>query len=382
MTRTETQEAGLRRARVRSGAVLSTPSPEEGVFSSGSEPQVSERAASFSDSPLFGSPAEASRRVQFQIGDIPETPETNPTKGAEPQDGGNDKPSELTTAKEYDKKKKKHSRHHHHHHGSRKFSLPDDRSRVGSEGDVGRRNSIQPEEASTMEEQDIDDLTSHRFDDSKGLRRHKVQPKSINSSVVHIGRKDGNELQSVLPLSTLKKVFDHSPHEVFVQLDELHGEGEEREWKETARWIKYEEDVEEGADRWGRPHVASLGFHSLLNLRRCLETGVVLLDLEEKDLPGVAYRVVEQMVVDELILPEDKPTVMRALLLRHRHVNEHDRFRFGTKRSFASYTSLQNLNEEKTRPKIVPSNASFDAVTNNHTILGDLYGKTDSHAVS
>nr|CAD7207368.1 unnamed protein product [Timema douglasi] len=47
------------------------------------------------------------------------------------------------------------------------------------------------------------------------------------------------------------------------------------------------------------------------------------------------------MVVDELILPEDKPTVMRALLLRHRHVNEHDRFRFGTKRSFASYTSLQ-----------------------------------------
>nr|CAD7435244.1 unnamed protein product [Timema monikensis] len=49
-------------------AVLSTPSPEEGVFSSGSEPQVSERAASFSDSPLFGSPAEASRRVQFQIG--------------------------------------------------------------------------------------------------------------------------------------------------------------------------------------------------------------------------------------------------------------------------------------------------------------------------
>lgn len=43
--------------------------------------------------------------------------------------------------------------------------------------------------------------------------------------------------------------------------------------KETARWIKYEEDVEEGSDRWGRPHVASLSFHSLLNLRRCLETG-------------------------------------------------------------------------------------------------------------
>lgn len=92
-----------------------------------------------------------------------------------------------------------------------------------------------------------------------------------------------------------KRSVDRSPHEVFVQLDELHGQGEEREWKETARWIKYEEDVEEGADRWGAPHVASLSFHSLLNLRRCLETGVVLMDLDEKDLPGVAYRVVEQV---------------------------------------------------------------------------------------
>ena len=69
----------------------------------------------------------------------------------------------------------------------------------------------------------------------------------------------------------------------------------------TARWIKYEEDLMEGADRWGKPHVASLSFHSLLNLRRCLETGVVLMDLEERDLPGVAYRVVEQMVIEGVL---------------------------------------------------------------------------------
>lgn len=61
--------------------------------------------------------------------------------------------------------------------------------------------------------------------------------------------------------------------QVFVQLDELKGNGDEREWKETARWIKYEEDVQEGTDRWGRPHVASLSFHSLLNVRRSLESG-------------------------------------------------------------------------------------------------------------
>lgn len=109
-------------------------------------------------------------------------------------------------------------------------------------------------------------------------------------------RQGDQYLQNITASSANKKVqFDHSPHDVFVQLDELKGAGEEREWKETARWIKYEEDVEEGADRWGRPHVASLSFHSLLNLKRCLETGVVLMDLEEKDLQGVAIKVVEQV---------------------------------------------------------------------------------------
>lgn len=68
--------------------------------------------------------------------------------------------------------------------------------------------------------------------------------------------------------------------------------------------------------------------------------GVVLLDLEEKELPGVAYRVVEQMAIDQVIKEDEKPTVIRALLLRHRHVNDHERFRF-IRRNTASYTSLQ-----------------------------------------
>lgn len=61
-------------------------------------------------------------------------------------------------------------------------------------------------------------------------------------------------------------------------MDELikcdYGRQSQLEWKETGRWIKYEEDVEEGAEKWGRPHVASLSFHSLLELRRCIETGM------------------------------------------------------------------------------------------------------------
>ncbi|XP_049295924.1 band 3 anion transport protein isoform X8 [Anopheles funestus] len=247
----------------------------------------------------------------------------------------------------------------HHPHKSRKFSLqeyhPEWRRQSGTEGGpTGRRISVQPEDA-TLQEADIDELTSHRSDDPRALRRHKVSAQS-GSSLVNINRKDAPQLQHLLPSSKYKKMYDHSPHEVFVQLDELTGSGEEREWKETARWIKYEEDVEEGADRWGRPHVASLSFHSLLNLRRCLETGVVLMDLEEKDLPSVAYRVVEQMVIDELIHEDDKAVIMRALLLRHRHVNEssHGGFSFAPKRKYSSYTSLQSVDDKK--PRIVPAN--------------------------
>jgi hypothetical protein len=64
---------------------------------------------------------------------------------------------------------------------------------------------------------------------------------------------------------------------VFVELDELNVvDDHEVEWREKARWIKFEEDVEEGAERWGKPHVASLSFHSLLELRKGLEQGTLI----------------------------------------------------------------------------------------------------------
>lgn len=48
---------------------------------------------------------------------------------------------------------------------------------------------------------------------------------------------------------------------------------QEMHWRETARWIKFEEDVEEDTARWGKPHVASLSFRSLLELRKTIAHG-------------------------------------------------------------------------------------------------------------
>ena len=45
------------------------------------------------------------------------------------------------------------------------------------------------------------------------------------------------------------------------------------------RWIKFEEDVEEGGERWSKPRVATLSLHSLFELRKGILTGTVLLDM-------------------------------------------------------------------------------------------------------
>jgi hypothetical protein len=69
---------------------------------------------------------------------------------------------------ESDEKKKQKRKHMRHHHNRRKYSLQEDggykgRIRAGSDFSVqsGRRISIQPEEMSMLQEQDIDDLTSN-----------------------------------------------------------------------------------------------------------------------------------------------------------------------------------------------------------------------------
>lgn len=63
-----------------------------------------------------------------------------------------------------------------------------------------------------------------------------------------------------------------------MELNELTmDKNQELQWKETARWIKFEEDVEEETDRWGKPHVASLSFRSLLELRKTISHGNAVL---------------------------------------------------------------------------------------------------------
>uniref|UniRef100_A0A673JWL5 Anion exchange protein n=1 Tax=Sinocyclocheilus rhinocerous TaxID=307959 RepID=A0A673JWL5_9TELE len=201
---------------------------------------------------------------------------------------------------------------------SRSYDLQERRrtgNMTGTEQAKYQRIPTDEFEAQTLASADLDGIKSHRFEDVPGVRRHLVR-KSTKGQVVHIS-KDHKEP------STRSRKLDRTPHEVFVELNELiMDKNQEMQWRETARWIKFEEDVEEETDRWGKPHVASLSFRSLLELRKTISHGAVLLDLDQKTLPGIAHQVVEQMIISDQIKAEDRANVLRALLLKHSHPSD------------------------------------------------------------
>lgn len=113
---------------------------------------------------------------------------------------------------------------------------------------------------------------------------------------------------------------DNPAPQLFTELDELLAiDGQEMEWKETARWIKFEEKVEEGGERWSKPHVATLSLHSLFELRTCLEKGTVILDMEASTLPQIVDLIIEEQVAKGLLKAELKDKVTYTLLRKHRH---------------------------------------------------------------
>ncbi|XP_076659018.1 na[+]-driven anion exchanger 1 isoform X6 [Halictus rubicundus] len=114
----------------------------------------------------------------------------------------------------------------------------------------------------------------------------------------------------------------HESHPLFSEMEELVRDGDEMEWKETARWIKFEEDVEEGGNRWSKPHVATLSLHALFELRSLLLNGTVMLDMEAASLEQIADLVLDSMVNKGSLSLDAREKVREALLVRHRHQHE------------------------------------------------------------
>ncbi|XP_058889730.1 sodium-driven chloride bicarbonate exchanger-like isoform X7 [Acipenser ruthenus] len=115
---------------------------------------------------------------------------------------------------------------------------------------------------------------------------------------------------------------EHIPHDLFTELDEIcMHDGEDAEWRETARWLKFEEDVEDGGERWSKPYVATLSLHSLFELRSCILNGTVLLDMRANSLEEIADMILDQQESLGQLDEEVRKKVREALLKQHHHQN-------------------------------------------------------------
>ncbi|KAL5282439.1 SLC4A7 family protein [Megaselia abdita] len=155
-------------------------------------------------------------------------------------------------------------------------------------------------------------------------RRSKQGYKSQNGSILSQGTDRPNTPPAQRVQFILGEEIDdtHESHPLFSEMEELVKDGDEIEWKETARWIKFEEDVEEGGNRWSKPHVATLSLHSLFELRSLLVNGSLMLDMDATNLDSIAELVCENMVHAGTLPAQSREEVKAALLRRHRHQHE------------------------------------------------------------
>uniref|UniRef100_A0A3Q1HSY5 Anion exchange protein n=1 Tax=Acanthochromis polyacanthus TaxID=80966 RepID=A0A3Q1HSY5_9TELE len=166
---------------------------------------------------------------------------------------------------------------------------------------------------------------SHRRHRHHG-HRHRKRSKERDSSA-----DDGRESPSHTDTPAQRVQFllgtedgdeEHIPHALFTELDEIClREGEDAEWKETARWLKFEEDVEDGGERWSKPYVATLSLHSLFELRSCIMNGTVMLDMRANSLEEIADMVLDQHEVSGPVGQDARRRIREALLKQHHHQN-------------------------------------------------------------
>ncbi|XP_075578898.1 band 3 anion transport protein isoform X1 [Pelecanus crispus] len=162
-------------------------------------------------------------------------------------------------------------------------------------------------------------LPSRRgYYDLDGKRREAGAPPGQASR--HGGGQPPSETDVDLEAAGSRRpVSQRDAREGYVELHELvMDSNQELCWMEAGHWLKLEEDFK-AAGHWDEPHLSFLTYRSLLDIHQALAKGTLLLDLEATSLAAIAHLLIDQMIYEEQITPQDQEEILRTLLLQHKH---------------------------------------------------------------
>ncbi|XP_053573206.1 anion exchange protein 4 [Bombina bombina] len=140
---------------------------------------------------------------------------------------------------------------------------------------------------------------------SRSIFSSKISPAAERVGFM-LGEHDEEEKEESLP-------------RLFTQLNELFTVNEDMEWRETARWIRFEEKTEDGGERWSKPHVTTLSLHSIFELRTCIEKGTILLDTKKGSFKEIIETVMNRKIANNTLNEDEKERIMYTLLQKHVH---------------------------------------------------------------
>ncbi|KAK3789928.1 hypothetical protein RRG08_004040 [Elysia crispata] len=113
-----------------------------------------------------------------------------------------------------------------------------------------------------------------------------------------------------------------SAQPMFCQMNRLTSTGSEVVWMQVARWIKFEEVLDEDANRWSKPHVPSLSLNALTTFRKDMRHVPCLLDPDITDFNSLVDKLTTSWIQSGCLDRSQEEAIRVALRKPHRHVHE------------------------------------------------------------
>ncbi|CAD5115761.1 DgyrCDS4706 [Dimorphilus gyrociliatus] len=205
----------------------------------------------------------------------------------------------------------------------------------------------------------------HKSKSQQGTSREGEEGNELNNGYEHVYSRqistesrvsaDGRDLTitqrdaSNARITEILQNEDKKAHTIFCEMDELRRDEISGvcTFHETARWLKFEEDVEEEGQRWSKPYVASLPLYFLFQVRDCFTNRTVFcLDIEVNNRAGILKHILSDLCQDQLIPFEKKEEVFLTMMSQVIHLHEVTRQRNGIPLFKRTFSEIANNNRK------------------------------------